>query len=185
MIIPHSNSKKYNIIKLSNEILEYIKYEENIVFICIGTDRSTGDSLGPLVGTFLTKANCCYPVYGTLKNPVHANNLKETISVINSKYKNPYLIAIDACLGNENNIGNIEIKNKPLTPGSALNKNLPSVGDISITGIVNLSGNGIEFIVLQNTRLYEVYIMSEIISKGIIKATKKKVKQEYKTMKTI
>ncbi len=111
--------------------------------------------------------------------------MKETISVINSKYKNPYLIAIDACLGNENNIGNIEIKNTPLTPGSALNKNLPSVGDISITGIVNLSGNGIGFIVLQNTRLYEVYIMSEIISKGIIKATKKKVNQEYKTMKTI
>ena len=26
-----------------------------VVIVCIGTDRSTGDSLGPLVGTFLKK----------------------------------------------------------------------------------------------------------------------------------
>ena len=54
---------------------------------------------------------------------------------------NPYIIAIDSCLGSLNNIGKIFIKNSPLLPGLALNKELPPVGEMSITGIVNISGN--------------------------------------------
>lgn len=27
-----------------------------IIWVCIGTDRSTGDSYGPLIGTFLQQA---------------------------------------------------------------------------------------------------------------------------------
>jgi len=38
---------------LSNVISTRIN-NYNVVFFCIGSDRSTGDSLGPLVGSFLT-----------------------------------------------------------------------------------------------------------------------------------
>ena len=47
-----------------------------------------------------------------------------------------------------------------------MNKNLPAVGNMSITGIVNISG-GFEFMVLQNTRLYTVMTLADSISNGI------------------
>lgn len=152
---------------LCNELYPIIKEERPIIFLCIGTDRSTGDSLGPLVGDklkFMIRDNIF--VYGNLESPVHAKNLCEVIEEINLKYNNPYIVAIDACLGSLQNIGKIFIEKKPLTPGAAMNKDLPAVGDLSITGIVNMSGS-LEFMVLQNTRLYTVMLLADIISKGI------------------
>lgn len=152
---------------LSNEIYPIIKSGRPIVVLCIGTDRSTGDSLGPLVGEklkFLVR-NRVY-LYGNLENPVHAKNLLDTIKKIEKQHKNPFIVAIDACLGSLQNVGKIVVEQKPICPGSAMNKNLPKVGDISITGIVNISGT-MEFMVLQNTRLFTVMLLADIISKGI------------------
>ena len=39
-----------------------------MAIVCIGTDKCIADSLGPLVGTMLTKNNICIDVYGTLEN---------------------------------------------------------------------------------------------------------------------
>jgi len=157
--------------KLRDIISQYIfpiaKSARPIVVLCIGTDRSTGDSLGPLVGnklSFLIRNKI--HIYGSLKCPVHAKNLCETIDEINSLYPNPYIIAIDACLGSLQNVGKIIVEEKPLSPGAALNKDLPKVGDLSITGVVNISG-AFEFMVLQNTRLYTVMTLADAISKGL------------------
>jgi putative sporulation protein YyaC len=152
---------------LCNELYPIVKEERPIIFLCIGTDRSTGDSLGPLIGDklkFLVRDGIY--LFGNLENPVHAKNLCETIYEIKHQFTNPFIVAIDACLGSLQNIGKIFVEKKPLTPGAAMNKDLPSVGDLSITGIVNISGN-LEFMVLQNTRLYTVMSLAEIISKGI------------------
>lgn len=156
---------------LRDSVARYIKpvfqSGRSVIILCIGTDRSTGDSLGPLVGEklkFLKRRNLY--IFGDLKNPVHSKNLKEKIDYIYSEFDNPFIIAVDACLGSLQNIGNISIQNKPLKPGAAMNKNLPEIGDISITGIVNISG-GLEFMVLQNTRLYVVMQLADIISKGL------------------
>ena len=156
---------------LLNELKPVLKSDVPIIFICIGTDRSTGDSLGPLVGyklKFISKNNI--HIYGTLDNPVHSKNLSEILDKINSTFDNPYIIAIDSCLGSLTNIGKIFIEKKPLRPGLALNKNLPPVGEMSITGIVNISGN-FEFLVLQNTRLSVVMNLADVISKGIYNFT--------------
>ncbi|KUK35974.1 MAG: Putative sporulation protein, partial [Thermacetogenium phaeum] len=49
-----------------------------VVLLGIGTDRSTGDSLGPLVGSRVNElAPGLLPVFGTLDDPVHAVNLAE------------------------------------------------------------------------------------------------------------
>lgn len=152
---------------LSKEISSVIKQDRPVVFLCIGTDRSTGDSLGPLVGdklAFLVRNRIF--LYGNLESPVHAKNLSSTIIKIKKVYNNPYIIAIDASLGNVQSVGNIIIESKPLFPGSAVHKNLPPIGDLSITGIVNISGT-LEFMVLQNTRLFTVMHLADIISKGI------------------
>lgn len=152
---------------LNKVLSNKLKKNKTIVILCIGTDRSTGDCLGPLVGhklKVLLRDNIY--LYGTLENPVHAKNLEETISTINSEHPNALVIAIDACLGDIKNIGKIYIKEEPLSPGAALNRDLPKIGDISITGIVNISG-AFEFIVLQNTRLHTVMLLSDVISRGI------------------
>ena len=152
---------------LYNELLPVFKKNRPIIFLCIGSDRSTGDSLGPLIGDklkFIIQKNIY--IYGTLENPVHAENLKKILNEINSQFKDPFIIAIDACLGNIQSVGKIYIQKKCLTPGKALSKDLPKIGDLSILGIVNISGN-LEFMILQNTRLYTVMTLAETISIGI------------------
>lgn len=152
---------------LLKEIAPIIKENRPIIFLCIGSDRSTGDALGPLIGEKIKPlSNNNIFIYGTLDKTIHAMNLKETIEIIKTKHKEPFIIAIDACLGSVCNVGNVIIKKKPLKPGIALNKNLPEIGDLSILGVVNISGS-LEFNVLQNTRLYTVMLLANAISDGI------------------
>lgn len=142
-----------------------------IVFVCIGTDRSTGDSLGPLVGTLLEEKSVSpFWVYGTLEDPIHAVNLAEKLTEINEKHSHPFIIGIDACLGRMKSVGSLQIANGPVKPGAGVNKDLPAVGDIHITGIVNVSGF-MEFFVLQNTRLNLVLKMAKTIANGIYEAS--------------
>lgn len=87
---------------------------QEIVVVCIGTDRSTGDCLGPLVGTSLSKhRNPYYHLYGTLDEPVHAMNLEDTLQQINHKFVNPFIIGIDACLGQSSSVGSIQVVRAP------------------------------------------------------------------------
>lgn len=138
-----------------------------LVILCIGTDRSTGDSLGPITGSKLIELGLnSKVVYGTLEEPVHAVNLQDTIHLIKRNHPHPFIIAIDACLGRAESVGYISIKEGPLQPGTGVNKDLPAVGDLQIIGIVNIGGF-MEYMVLQNTRLNLVMKMADIISHGI------------------
>jgi len=139
------------------------------IVICIGTDRSTGDALGPLVGTRLVERNAGIAVYGTLDEPVHALNLQETLDVIASRYDNPRILAIDACLGQLSSVGCIQLCSGPVMPGAGVNKKLPPVGDVHMTGIVNVGGF-MEYFVLQNTRLSLVFQMADVMASAILHA---------------
>lgn len=140
---------------------------ENIVLLCIGSDRSTGDCLGPLVGHRLhkNKYNNIH-IIGTLENPTHAKNLEEKINGIKSEISNPFIIALDACLGKLDSIGYIYLAPGPLKPGAGVNKHLPWVGDMHIKGIVN-TGGFMEHTILQNTRLHMVMKLTDIIVAGL------------------
>jgi putative sporulation protein YyaC len=159
--------------KIANELFGYLPIDESIpiLFICIGTDRSTGDSLGPLVGTLLQEKLLPenFYVFGTLEDPIHAVNLEEKLNQIQKKFEQAFIIGIDACLGQTKSIGTIQIKKGSLKPGAGVNKTLPPVGHIHMTGVVNISGF-MEFFVLQNTRLYLVMNLAKTISNGIYKA---------------
>ncbi|MGB7604002.1 MAG: spore protease YyaC [Lutisporaceae bacterium] len=144
----------------------YSDNHRDVVFVCVGTDRATGDCLGPLIGyKLIDMAYNNVHVLGTLENPVHAKNLEVHLQELKN-YNNPFIIAIDASLGKFERIGFVNIKEGPLSPGSGVNKALPQVGDMHITGIVNMSGF-MEIMVLQNTRLSIVMNMANVISKGI------------------
>lgn len=150
-------------------VMEKLDYsnDRELVIVGVGTDCSTGDSLGPLTGFYLEKAGI-KNVYGTIHNPVHASNLQDNIEYIYDTYENPFVIAIDAGLGKESSVGYIDVSPKPLKPGSGVNKVLPEVGDMHITGLVNVGGY-MEYLMLQSTRLSIVFKMADIISNSIIK----------------
>jgi len=153
---------------LSDLLREQFLLNKAIIFLCIGSDRATGDCLGPIIGYKLTKyrKNQNIFVYGTLEEPVHAKNLKDTIQRIYQKHEDAYIIAIDASLGKSNHIGYITIGEGPLKPGAGVDKDLPEVGDIFITGIVNFSGD-FDNMLLQTTRLNVVMSMADQICLAI------------------
>jgi len=141
--------------------------EQDIVLVCIGSDRATGDCLGPLVGYKLSKFR--YPklhIYGTLESPVHAKNLSSVLSKISLAYDDPFVIAIDASLGVASHIGYVTLGEGALSPGIGVDKDLPCVGDIHITGIVNLSGM-LNHMLLQTTRLDQVMNLADFICIGM------------------
>lgn len=160
-----ANKLKKSITTLLQQL--YNRSHSQIIILCIGTDRSTGDALGPLIGDRLNRlVSPQVPVLGTLDNPVHATNLEKHIEYIESEYFNPFVLAIDAGLGKNNNVGSIKVSPGPLKPGSGVNKELPHIGDMHITGLVNIGGY-MEYFVLQSTRLSLVIKMAKIISRGI------------------
>jgi putative sporulation protein YyaC len=88
------------------------------------------------------------------------------MEMVSLKYDRPLIIAIDACLGKMDHVGYISVGEGPIKPGSGVNKDLPPVGDIFVTGIVNFGGF-MDFLVLQNTRLCIVMKMADLVSTGI------------------
>lgn len=139
-----------------------------IVFLCIGTDRITGDCLGPWVGQLLSPhIPSDFFVYGTLSFPVHALNLVDTWNYIQHHHPKGLIIAVDASLGQKKHLGYVTIANGALYPGAAIHKQLPSVGHIHITGIVNVSGV-LEQLTLQTTRLSTVVFLADTIVQGIL-----------------
>lgn len=154
-------SDVHSVQTMSHALTTYMQnISRPIIVLCIGTDRSTGDSLGPLTGTLLSQIPLRHlHVYGTLHAPVHALNLQEQLDNINKTYCNPFIIALDASLGNVASIGHLIKSHHPLRPGAALNKDLPAVGDVSLTGVVNVGGT-MGYAVLQSTRLSVVHDMA-------------------------
>jgi len=114
------NQEMYNMVKNVG------KQYKRIAVVGIGTDRSTGDSFGPLVGYMLSKCKIYdFDVYGTIVEPVHALNLKETMDKIDTS--NTLVIAVDASIGSIEHIGYIGLCNEPIKPGSGVGKDLPPV----------------------------------------------------------
>lgn len=155
---------------LSNYLSQFLK--EETLIVCIGTDKCIGDCLGPLVGTTLKKSNFPYPVIGTLDNPAHAINLESILINIKKKYPNHFIIAIDACLGFEECIGDIQVKLGPVHPGKGVGKSLPNVGNLSIVGVVDSIDNS-DLFPIRNTRLSFIMNMAEVIASSLLMACKK------------
>lgn len=156
---------------------------KRVIVLCIGTDRSTGDALGPLTGTLLVERG--FPevhapehnthsvpsasppsasVLGTLENPIHAVTLLDAIEFV--RPASVVTVAIDACLGQPEHVGSITVGWGPVRPGAGVNKDLPPVGDIHVTGTVNVAGF-MEYLVLQNTRLSTVMRLAKTIADGL------------------
>lgn len=150
--------------------LEDQSCERQRLVICIGSDRSTGDSLGPLVGAYLKQLPLPRTaVWGTLADPVHALNLESYTQKLENEQARPLVIAVDASLGKPGSVGLIEVGKGPLIPGAGVNKKLPPVGHLYLSGIVNLGGF-MEQMVLQSTRLFHVLEIAMVMAHGLQRA---------------
>lgn len=141
--------------------------KDKVLLLCIGTDRSTGDSLGPLIGYQLKSRDLKHiRVLGTLNRPVHAMNLEDTLSVVEQYYQDHLVIAVDASVGMHDHIGCITVGKGSLKPGLGVSKELRSVGDLFITGVVSSCGD-YDPVMLQSIRLSVVMRMAECISESV------------------
>lgn len=140
------------------------------IVLCIGSDRFIGDALGPLVGTLLVERRpTAYSIRGDLSNTVHAGNLQQVIEEFHTHRADAFVLAVDASLGRPDSVGTICVAPGSLQPGAGVNKRLPAVGHMQITGVVNVGGF-MEYFVLQNTRLGFVMRMARLLAEGIDRA---------------
>lgn len=138
------------------------------VILCIGSDLSVGDSLGPITGTKLKQQLAglnCY-VYGTLSKPITAHEVKYMNDFLKLTHPNSPVIAVDAAVGLAGDIGLIKVARRGLKPGSGANKKLQKVGDVSIMGII-AEQSVFNYSLFSATRLNVIYRMSDIIAEGI------------------
>lgn len=152
---------------LADILISKLRITRNMpVILCIGSDRITGDCLGPLCGHLLSKVyNIPCFVYGTLEMPVTANTLTQTLNFINSHHSGQKVWAVDACMGNPQDIGIIKVSSG-LYPGSAFGKNLPKAGNLGISAYV--SANKIDD--FQSARLGLIYKLANIIALSLYKS---------------
>lgn len=105
-------------------------------------------------------------VFGTLERPVHAMNLENYMAVLRTCYQDDLIVAVDASVGNREHVGYVTLGKGALKPGLGVSKELRSVGDIFITGIVGSCGN-YDPLMLQSVRLSVVMQMADCISRSI------------------
>ena len=147
---------------LRQSLKRFVPEDKPLAIACVGTDKCTGDSLGPYVGHFLQHLDDV-DVIGTLENPLHAGNVQETMKRYRNDNPNAFIIGVDASLSLPEEIGQIIVKNTPLLPGRGLGRKLGEVGDMSITGIVN-EASSMNFLRLSCTRLHLVNGLAETIA---------------------
>lgn len=145
-----------------------------IVFLCIGTDKITGDCFGPLVGSklqeLLEEFNVFnISIYGSLIENVNYSNVEKIICNIKRNHVKPYIVVIDAALSKKENIGKIYINEGKTTLGKGLNKNKIEIGNLSIKAVVGKDYRlpKYNFNVLQNISLNIVMKLATIVAEAI------------------
>lgn len=126
-----------------------------VLFLCIGTDRSTGDAFGPLIGSMLKRQGWPH-VIGTMEEPCDARMLE---GIGERLPQDKVVVAVDACLGKPGSVGFYLGSEGPLRPAQATGAIFPQLGNYSIAGVVNTIGPK-PYMTLQTTSLHTVMTMA-------------------------
>ncbi|MDD4802830.1 MAG: spore protease YyaC [Syntrophomonas sp.] len=153
------------LVKALHDLLNNLETEP--LFVCIGSDHHLLDCFGPLTGSMLADSVPELTVLGTLDRPLHAQNLIRELKEIKKLYIGKTEIAIDASVGNADEIGLIQLHKGSLLPGKAFAKNLPPVGEFSITGVVDVRLSPQAVRTDKRPGLGHVYYMASLLSTAI------------------
>ena len=149
--------------------LKTLLQNKKLVILCIGSEKVVGDSLGPAIGTKLIEGlERDVIVYGALQSNVNAKNLLLVKDMIKTLHPDRTLLCIDAALGVTSEVGAIQLYAHGLYPGSATNKNLPCVGDVSLVGVVNQKMCAFELSMLYTAKFNLVNEMAQTICDSIL-----------------
>ena len=137
------------------------------VVVCVGTDITIGDSLGPIVGSMLKEAKANAFIYGTLDNPVTAKQIRPLRSFLSRAHKGAKILVVDAAVGRKEDVGTIKISSAPIRPGLGANKILPEIGDVNLLAII-AEKSAANYSFLNLTRLAPVFKAARVIADGIM-----------------
>ena len=167
------NNNKYTQFtnKLGKSLEKLNNTFSHIIFLCIGTEKIIGDSVGPIIGSNIKNLENEYiKVYGICGKNLDFSNAKNIIEKVYKKYSNPFIITIDAALSKEKRVGEIHIGKGFMKIGTALEKSITFYSNINIKCVVGKynSLNQKENInILNNVVKERVYSLAEIVSQGI------------------
>ena len=145
---------------------EYNRENAAPIVVCVGSDLVVGDSLGPLVGTFLRQRNAGAYIYGTLNQPITSQEVEYVKRYLKQLHPKSMVIAVDAAVGEAGDVGLIKTTDKGLKPGLGVDKNLCEIGDVSIVGVVAVKSFK-NYQLFNLTRLSLIYRMAETVAKAI------------------
>ena len=151
--------------KISNGLERFFGGQKPII-ICIGTDLSIGDSLGPIVGTMLHEYRINAFIYGRLSETITAKDIKSIKSFVSKVHPTTKTLVVDAAIGGKDDVGSIKMSLAPIRPGLGANKDLPEIGTVNLIGIV-AERSCANYSFLNLTRLSPVYEMAKSIADGI------------------
>lgn len=155
---------------VTSALKKFIRADVAPVIVCIGSDRVSGDSLGPVTGSML-KNKLAMPdvfVLGSLENTITAKEVKYLNAFLKETFFKRPIICVDSAVGSLSDVGVIKISDAPLLPGSGINKRLGKIGDVSVQGVV-AEKNLLSKSALSEVKMGMVYKMSDIISDSIAK----------------
>lgn len=109
---------------------------ENVVVVCIGSEKIAGDSLAPLVGDELRdKYDLKNFVYGTTADSINGRNVENWLDFVSAVHKGAKILAVDAGLGSKKSVGKIRVTSS-VVPKKAVNGGGTEVGNCGIVGVV-------------------------------------------------
>ncbi len=120
-----------------------------------------------MTGTLLQERLPQLNVYGTLDQPLHARNLTREMIIIKNRHPRQKYIAIDAAVGEEHEIGRLQLRNGPIYPGKATAKSLPAVGDYALTAILEKRGHKAAAGTGNSPGFAAVYHMAKIVQQAV------------------
>lgn len=144
----------------------------NVIILCIGTKKVVGDSVGPLVGENIKYLENDYiKIYGAVENTINFNNAKNILTEIYEKFDNPYIITIDAALGNKENMGQVILNKGYIKIGKALEKSICFYSNLNVKCVVGKNTNSMfnNLVELKNVDIEEINNIVRLVSVGIEK----------------
>lgn len=115
----------------------------NCVIVCVGSDKISGDSLGPLVGSLLREGGVPCPVYGAMGHAVNGVNLGEYRRFLRRYHPGVPVIAVDAAVGRSDEVGQIKYRLGGVQAGGAVGREELPLGDLAILGVVGKKGGDV------------------------------------------
>ena len=170
MVVETKYEKNKNLIARSL-VNSLFKYKDKPVFLCVGTDKVVGDSIGAIVGEILTNNDSISGyIYGNLEHNITATNISDTIFKIKNLHPNSPIVVIDGILGDIDEVGQVKFYPYGTIPAGEFN-NGEFVGDYSILAVVDVKGiDTLTF--LNSVKLKTAIDMARFIADSIARAYK-------------